>query len=310
MPERGSPRLVPQERRSLDLEGDRVDLGQKEPQTAEASHLRGVEVEGGEADPRERDVHVRGAARQPPEDRPEVRVGALVQQRGERERERKGGRRCHDLTIGPCPGRRDGDTGRDLTGVSVNIPLLNPPLVGDSVTEKIPGLMGFVARTLAHEPEISSSDLYERSRIRYPAVETLSVRQFHARYPLQVKRQLADPIIRRFPLPKPERSALEEAAPRPPVPEPPPVESVASSAERSPSGRPGRARPGPRPSRAASLGPERERSRARRDAMRSLFFRFAIDLEAASGRADLVKAVARVDGYVDEAIALAGSGTG
>lgn len=191
------------------------------------------------------------------------------------------------------------------------------------MTEKIPGLMGFVARTLAHEPEISSRDLYERSRIRYPAIEALSVRQFHARYPLQVKRQLADPIVRRFPLPRREKSALEEAAPRPPVPEPPPVEAMPSSAERLRGGRPQHDRPAkaePRPSPAASVGvgrfrpdaaapARREEGRVRKDAMRSLFFRFAVDLETAPGRADLVQVLARVDRYVDEAITLATSGT-
>ena len=54
------------------------------------------------------------------------------------------------------------------------------------VNEKV---MTMVEKELARAPGTSTTELHELARKSYPAMYALSVRQFHARYPLQVKRK-------------------------------------------------------------------------------------------------------------------------
>lgn len=46
-----------------------------------------------------------------------------------------------------------------------------------------------VERELAATPDTSTSDLFEKAKAVDPGMKELSIRQFHARYPLQVKRR-------------------------------------------------------------------------------------------------------------------------
>lgn len=50
-------------------------------------------------------------------------------------------------------------------------------------------VMEFVKQQLASNPEILTSELHERAKTLDPGVEQLSLRQFNARFPLQVKRK-------------------------------------------------------------------------------------------------------------------------
>lgn len=52
-------------------------------------------------------------------------------------------------------------------------------------------ILKMVERELKKQPNISSSDLYEKVAKRHKSVQALNTRQFHARYPLRVKRKLA-----------------------------------------------------------------------------------------------------------------------
>jgi hypothetical protein len=52
-------------------------------------------------------------------------------------------------------------------------------------------VMTFVERQLKKDPKISSKSLFERAKKMDSTVARLSLRQFHAKYPLQVKRRLA-----------------------------------------------------------------------------------------------------------------------
>jgi len=49
--------------------------------------------------------------------------------------------------------------------------------------------MEMVEKALTAAPETSTSDLFEKAKDVDPGMKELSVRQFHARYPLQVKRR-------------------------------------------------------------------------------------------------------------------------
>lgn len=50
-------------------------------------------------------------------------------------------------------------------------------------------LMSFVETALEESPDRSTNDLFEEAKKKFPSAKKLSVRQFHARYPLQVKRR-------------------------------------------------------------------------------------------------------------------------
>lgn len=50
-------------------------------------------------------------------------------------------------------------------------------------------LMEFVEAEMKKEPDISSKALFEKARKSIQAAKTLTIREFHARYPLQVKRK-------------------------------------------------------------------------------------------------------------------------
>ncbi len=52
-------------------------------------------------------------------------------------------------------------------------------------------VMEFVERELKKNPEIGSSDLFKKAKKVSRTVSGMTIRQFHAKYPLQVKRRLA-----------------------------------------------------------------------------------------------------------------------
>ncbi len=58
------------------------------------------------------------------------------------------------------------------------------PKVNDKV-------MQFVERELKKNPKASTTELYGKAKKVSRSVSKLSIRQFHAKYPLQVKRKLA-----------------------------------------------------------------------------------------------------------------------
>lgn len=54
------------------------------------------------------------------------------------------------------------------------------------VNEKV---MEMVRKELEASPDASTTELHEKAKTVDPAMKDLSIRQFHARYPLQVKRK-------------------------------------------------------------------------------------------------------------------------
>jgi len=54
-----------------------------------------------------------------------------------------------------------------------------------------PKVMEFVERELEKNPDVSATDLHEKAKKKFDGLKDLTVRQFHARYPLQVKRRKA-----------------------------------------------------------------------------------------------------------------------
>lgn len=58
-----------------------------------------------------------------------------------------------------------------------------------AVADINPEVMAMVERELTAAPDASTSGLFEKAQQVDPGMKELSVRQFHARYPLQVKRR-------------------------------------------------------------------------------------------------------------------------
>lgn len=52
-------------------------------------------------------------------------------------------------------------------------------------------VMAMVRETLQKSPDISTNELYQKAQKIDSSVKGLTIRQFHARYPLQVKRKVA-----------------------------------------------------------------------------------------------------------------------
>ncbi len=122
-------------------------------------------------------------------------------------------------------------------------------------------VMEFVERTLEADPNVSNADLFAGAREIDPSVAELTARQFHARYPLQVKARLA-----RAAAPKPKT---------PPEPEVPTVEETAPE-EASP------------PQAGDPV------------AVRRLLLDLAKELATAESKAEVIEVMARLDDYVAE----------
>ncbi len=117
----------------------------------------------------------------------------------------------------------------------------------------------FVERTLEVDPDVSNADLFAGAREIDPSVAELSARQFHAKYPLQVKARLA-----RAAAPKPET---------PPEPEVPTAEEPnAADAPPMEAGDP--------------------------VAVRRLLLGLAKEFANAESQADTIEVMARLDDYV------------
>lgn len=139
---------------------------------------------------------------------------------------------------------------------SVPLPDPAPVASGDGVA-----VMEFVERTLEANPAISNGDLFAGAREIDPSVAELSARQFHAKYPLQVKARLA-----RAAAPEPET---------PPEPEVPTAEET----------------------NAADAPPVTEGDPV---AVRRLLLDLAKELASAESQADTIEVMARLDDYVAE----------
>lgn len=133
-------------------------------------------------------------------------------------------------------------------------------------------VMSMVEKELAENPDASVDELYEKAKKVDKSVAELTKRQFHARYPLQVKRRKSRS--------KPRRKK----------------KSTATGSRRG-SSKAGAKKSPARRARAAGVG-----GSDGREAVREVFLSFASDLAAAEARKDVVKVLAGIDAYVSDAI--------
>jgi len=121
-------------------------------------------------------------------------------------------------------------------------------------------VLEMVRRELASHPDISSGDLFAIARKLDRSVRSLSLRQFHALYPLQVKRA--------------EKAAIRGAA-----------KKTARATRRAPAA-----------SEPRSGG---ARSSQDREAIRGLLLEFAGTVAGAESKAELIQLVGTFDGWID-----------
>ena len=127
-------------------------------------------------------------------------------------------------------------------------------------------VMAMVEEALEKEPGIDNTTLHDRVKSKFPHIGKLTLRQFHARYPLQVKRRKA-----RKSKSDGKTKTKTTRAPR----------KRASTRSRKSA------------TKAAGDG---------RDAVRQILLGFAADLSAAEDRSQVVKVLANVDRYVDKLV--------
>ncbi len=80
--------------------------------------------------------------------------------------------------------------------------------------EKIDKVMQLIEKELKKNPKATAKELQQKAKAVSEAVGKLSVRQFHAKYPLQVRRKLALKKPRRAAPKKPRRAAPKARAAR------------------------------------------------------------------------------------------------
>ena len=137
-----------------------------------------------------------------------------------------------------------------------------PASLGDGAA-----VMEYVERTLESNPGIANADLFAGAREIDPSVGQLTGRQFHARYPLQVKARLA-----RAAAPEPKTPPEPEV----PTAEEPTAPDLSSAEEGDPL------------------------------AVRRLLLDLAKELASAESKAEVIEVMARLDDYVAEIMEAAG----
>lgn len=68
-------------------------------------------------------------------------------------------------------------------------------------------VMALVEQELKKNPDVSVDELYEQAKSAHPSVRELTLRQFNARYPLQVKRRMSRGKSRKAPKRRAARSS-------------------------------------------------------------------------------------------------------
>jgi len=154
------------------------------------------------------------------------------------------------------------------------------------MAETDPQVMSMVEAALEKNPDASSQDLYDQIKKKKRSIGKLTLRQFHAKYPLQVKRRKKSGA---------KGKAKKAKAPRAKA-------TRAKSTGRAKAPRAKATKRGRRATkRAASAAPVVVASGSgelNRDVVRAVMLEFAADLAAADSRQGAVRVVANVDRYL------------
>jgi hypothetical protein len=163
-------------------------------------------------------------------------------------------------------------------------------------------VMDLVRREIAKNPGVSSEALFAKAKKVDSSLGRLSTRQFHAKYPLQVKRALkraGDRAKAAIPVKKTRGPGKRgPGRPRKITTKRGPGRPRKSTTQGVPGRRPGR----PPGSGASSVSTPAAASSSSRDAVRALLLQFASDVAGAPGKPEVVKVLTTVDRLVDRLI--------
>jgi predicted lipid-binding transport protein (Tim44 family) len=145
--------------------------------------------------------------------------------------------------------------------------------------------MQFIEKELKINPKATAKELQQKAKAVSEAVGKLSVRQFHAKYPLQIRRKLAPK--------KPRRAAPKaKAAPKKPR----------RAAPKKPRRAAPKARAAPKKPRSAAPKATAARGQVNREAIRDTLMTFAKDLSDAEGKSETIAVLRKLDTYIDAII--------
>ena len=163
------------------------------------------------------------------------------------------------------------------------------PAKGKTTTDA--EVMSWVEGQLKDNPDVSVDELLAGAVKLNAGIAELTKRQFHARYPLQVKRAARRAADAAAGI-KPRRRRRKPAAP---APEPEPAAAAPAPAP-EPEPAP---QPEPAPEPAAAPAPEPAPAGIDREAVRKMMFGFAADITAAEDTSGVVRVLAAMDDYID-----------
>ncbi len=166
-------------------------------------------------------------------------------------------------------------------------------------------VMAMVRRELERRPDVDLRELYARAQEIDPAIGDLDIRQFNARYPLQVKRARRGSSAR-------QEGAREQRATRGRRTRTAGQGRTAGGSRRGQAGRAEQARTAEQSAATEEAGTSTTRRRRRRggepnrEAIRGVLLQFASDFAQAETRSEIVSVLSNVDTYVDDVVKLVG----
>ncbi len=156
---------------------------------------------------------------------------------------------------------------------------------GDAKARNVDKVMQFIEKELKINPKATAKELQQKAKAVSEAVGKLSIRQFHAKYPLQIRRKLAPK--------KPRRAAPKaKAAPKKPR----------RAAPKKPRRAAPKARAAPKKPRSAAPKATAARGQVNREAIRDTLMTFAKDLSDAEGKSETIAVLRKLDNYIDAII--------
>jgi hypothetical protein len=164
-------------------------------------------------------------------------------------------------------------------------------------------VMQMVRKELEKNRDVLTSDLFEKARSIDSSIGKLSARQFHAKYPLQVKRAMKGGGKRRG-----RKRAVKRAAKRATKRVTRAAKKTARRAAKTSAGPPAarkttRKRAGRKATRTPRAAAE---TSGGRDAVRDLLLGFAKKVASADGKVDMVDVMTGLEGWVDRVMAARG----
>lgn len=153
-------------------------------------------------------------------------------------------------------------------------------------------VMEMVRREVRKNPDVPSQELFDKAKKMDSGIGRLDIRQFHASYPLQVKRLLKKSAGGRRGA---KRAAPARRGPGRPRKTRAPAKAAAKTAKKTPAGRRRRTA-----ATKAAAGTTTTSARGGRDTVRSILIKFAGEVAAADQKADVVQVIGSMDRYVDQ----------